>query len=253
MAKSRGFKMSKMSVPTRRIRIPPTLYAGSVMLMVLALNGCQPYRETVYTPTPKAGALPVVSYKKTFQQRGFYYTVAKGDTVAKLSRTYGVEPAQIIRINKLDSNGTVEIGQSLFIPASGAAPASKAPSSASIREPIRLKGGALRFLIPLKGESSVKNNQLYITAKDSFTVSAAEDGMVTYAGYLKGYGETLIVEHRQGFSTVYANLSSRLKATNQRVVKGESIAEVARSGNGKVLQFQLRKSGEMVNPIKYFN
>lgn len=251
--KSRGFKMIRIPAKTKAKILPYVTFLGIVAFAVIAFNGCQPYRESVYEPSGRpGGAIPQVSYKKTFQQRGFYYTVAKGDTISKISRAFGVDTAQIIKINKLDSTGTIEIGQSLFIPTSSSG-TSHAPASASIRTPIRLKGGPLRFVLPLRGESSLKNNQLYITARDSITVTAAEEGMVTYAGYLKGYGETLIVEHRQGFSTVYSNLSTRLKSTNQRVAKGENIAEVARSGNGKVLQFQLRKSGEMVNPLKYVN
>ena len=79
-------------------------------------------------------------------------------------------------------------------------------------------------------------------------VQAVQDGQVVLVDQnLKGYGKTLILQHSNDFSTVYAKNSEILVVPGQRVRKGDLIARV----NSK-LYFELRKNLKAEDPALYF-
>jgi len=204
--------------------------------------GCQPYRTTPSYRLPSPPALESVSFKDTLQKRGRYYTVQKGDTVYSIARRYNADPAQILKINKTTGSGAITPGQSLFIPGSGM-------SSGTILVPRRASSGRnrlLSFAMPMQGQRAVKNNEMVINASGDTIVSAAEEGLVTFNGTLRGYGSTVIIEHGQGLSTVYANLAKSYGALGRRVQKGERIGEVSNT-----LRFQIRRGTQVLDPRKY--
>jgi murein DD-endopeptidase MepM/ murein hydrolase activator NlpD len=81
-------------------------------------------------------------------------------------------------------------------------------------------------------------------------VVAADDGEVIYAGYYGGYGNTIIVDHGGGISTLYAHLSKILVGEGQSVKRGERIGLVGSTGisTGPHLHFEVRKDGQHVSP-----
>ena len=87
------------------------------------------------------------------------------------------------------------------------------------------------------------------------TVRVIYWGRVVYSGWLRGYGNTVIVDHTKGDYTLYAHLS-RVKVQVGDVLKSrQEIGIMGRSGalDGKVaLYFELRLSGKPVNPIYWF-
>ena len=84
-------------------------------------------------------------------------------------------------------------------------------------------------------------------------VYAAAAGRVTFAGRQKAYGKIVIIDHGNDVSTVYAHLSETAVRRDQRVEAGEMIGKVGVSGNatGSHLHFELRISGEAVDPLDY--
>jgi len=84
-------------------------------------------------------------------------------------------------------------------------------------------------------------------------VYASAPGRVTYAGRQKGYGRVVIIHHGSEVSTVYAHLSETDVRRDQRVDAGDMIGKVGVSGNasGSHLHFELRISGEAVDPLDY--
>jgi len=82
-------------------------------------------------------------------------------------------------------------------------------------------------------------------------IYAALDGVVTYAGKARGYGNLITVDHGNGVVTAYGHESVTLVKEGDIVHKGEKIAEVGRAGNatGPHLHFELRVDGVQQNPL----
>jgi murein DD-endopeptidase MepM/ murein hydrolase activator NlpD len=84
-------------------------------------------------------------------------------------------------------------------------------------------------------------------------VYAAGGGTVTFAGRQKGYGKVVIIDHGRDISSVYAHLSATTVRKGEKVEAGQHVGKVGVSGNatGSHLHFELRVSGEAVNPLDY--
>jgi len=83
-------------------------------------------------------------------------------------------------------------------------------------------------------------------------VYAVAEGVVKYAGWLGGYGKTVIIKHSNGFETLYGHLSSILVKAGDRVGQGHMIGRVGSTGlsTGPHLHFEVRKDGRLLNPLK---
>ena len=84
-------------------------------------------------------------------------------------------------------------------------------------------------------------------------IYAAQAGTVEYAGWISGYGNAVIINHGGGISTLYGHCQSLDVSTGQSVAQGELIAECGSTGNstGPHCHFEVRVSGEPVNPLEY--
>ncbi|WP_394538631.1 peptidoglycan DD-metalloendopeptidase family protein [Lysobacter enzymogenes] len=91
---------------------------------------------------------------------------------------------------------------------------------------------------------------LLIGAPAGATVKAVGDGTVVYSEWMTGYGLLLIVDHGNGYMSLYANNDALLKDAGATVKKGDAIATVGSSGgHGRpALYFELRRGGQPVNP-----
>ena len=136
--------------------------------------------------------------------------------------------------------------------APSATPASTAaPTAASADE-------GLAFIWPasgplLGGFDEAKNKGLDIGGKAGDAVMAAADGQVVYAGSgLRGYGNLLILKHNNTFLTAYAHNQTLLVKEDQKVKKGQKIAEMGSSdsASGVKLHFEIRRQGKPVDPAK---
>ena len=84
-------------------------------------------------------------------------------------------------------------------------------------------------------------------------IRSATDGIVIMAQYYGGYGYTIIVQHANSLSTLYAHLSAFNSQVNDYVVAGQQIGECGTTGlsTGPHLHFEVRQSGAPVNPLPY--
>lgn len=85
------------------------------------------------------------------------------------------------------------------------------------------------------------------------TIKAADAGTVTFAGVQSGYGNVVIVDHKNGYVTYYGHLSSISVSVGQRLEQGGKIGIMGNTGRstGTHLHFEIRKNGTAVNPLKY--
>ncbi len=97
------------------------------------------------------------------------------------------------------------------------------------------------------------NKGIVISAPVGKKVKSVYDGRVIYTGWLKGYGQLLILDHGGGFYTLFAYLDRVLKKRGERVTKGEVVAVVGDTGpySEAGLYFEIRKKGVPQDPAKW--
>ena len=84
-------------------------------------------------------------------------------------------------------------------------------------------------------------------------VVAAADGIVTYAGWLGGYGNCVMINHGEGVVTLYGHGNKILTSVNTKVKQGDVIMEVGSTGNstGPHLHFEVRVNGTCTSPWQF--
>jgi murein DD-endopeptidase MepM/ murein hydrolase activator NlpD len=85
------------------------------------------------------------------------------------------------------------------------------------------------------------------------TVRAADSGRVIFSGWYGGYGQTVVIDHGNGLSTLYAHASRLFVREGQTVEQGQPVAAVGSTGlsTGPHLHFEVRRNGNPVNPMGY--
>lgn len=133
------------------------------------------------------------------------------------------------------------------------------------KEEIYYRGGKLAW--PLKGaitspygsrihpvfKTRANHTGIDIDGNTGDPVRAANDGEVLYSGWLRGYGQVVIIDHGGSLTTVYAHLSKISVGESAKVKRGDIIGRVGATGvaTGPHLHFEVRVNGGTANPMKY--
>ena len=90
-------------------------------------------------------------------------------------------------------------------------------------------------------------------AETGTPIVAAADGIVTYAGWLGGYGNCVMISHGNGVVTLYGHGNKVLTTVGKEVKQGETIMELGSTGNstGPHCHFEVRVNGSYTNPLNY--
>jgi lipoprotein NlpD len=209
-----------------------------------------------------------------------YYTIRQGDTLTRIGLDHGQAWRDLAKWNNLDNPHLIETGQVIrVVPPNttvdasgvvvrpvanpGAQPVKPANTAADANNKTPTPTAApaeegVGFIWPANGPllgsfDDAKNKGLDIGGKAGDAVMAAADGQVVYAGSgLRGYGNLLILKHNSTFLTAYAHNQSLLVKEDQKVKKGQKIAEMGNSdsANGVKLHFEIRRQGKPVDPAK---
>ncbi len=243
-----------------------------------------PHSEPELLKTPEASRTTGAS--PTPDARRLTHTVAAGQTLYRIARTYEIPVEALMEANGITDPRTLGLGQVLVIPGAtenreivppGAQEApevavaeSKAappPAQQARAEPkkrptaVTLPKGPGVLDWPLRGvlygkygrKGSERHDGIDLAAPTGTPVKTAKAGTVLYAGEQKGYGRIAIIDHGGGLVTLYAhNRDVRVK-TGQKVRDGQVVATVGSSGrtSGPHLHFEVRKDGMPVDPLKY--
>lgn len=107
-----------------------------------------------------------------------------------------------------------------------------------------------RFGAPREG-GGLSWKGLFIRAAQGSAVKAIAAGQVVFADWLRGFGNLVIVDHGEGYMSLYSNNESLYKQVGERVQPGDAIASVGNSGGqpDTGLYFEMRHQSRPVNPL----
>ena len=102
-------------------------------------------------------------------------------------------------------------------------------------------------------DSGLSWKGLFISAKAGRDVKAVAGGRVVYADWLRGFGNLLILDHGDGYMSLYGNNESLLKQVGEEAKAGDTIAAAGNSGGNpdSGLYFELRFQGKPFDPIPW--
>ncbi|MFH0979898.1 MAG: peptidoglycan DD-metalloendopeptidase family protein [Candidatus Roizmanbacteria bacterium] len=192
---------------------------------------------------------------------GVVHKVASGDTVYSIAKKYGVTAQNIVNYiwNDFADPDTFALnaGQILYVPDGVIRPAaiSSPQFIAQIQAGVR---GSSNFIWPTSGNVT-QNPVWYHMALDiannaAPAIIAADSGTVTYAGCVGySYGCSVIIDHGNGYQTLYAHLSSYIPDAGASVSQGQQIGVMGSSGRstGTHLHFEVRSEGTLLNPWNF--
>ena len=192
------------------------------------------------------------------------YVVQRGDTLYSIAQRHGTTVANLSSLNRISNPSQLEVGQRLTVRGGTAARSSASTatasraSAASSSQPTRAAdAAAISWEWPVRGnvitQFSNTTRGIDIAGTVGTPINAAADGTVSYVGNgLRGLGNLVLVTHSNGFITAYAHNSRITVQTNERVKKGQKIAELGDTdATSPRLHFQVRRNGTPVNPLSY--
>ena len=102
-------------------------------------------------------------------------------------------------------------------------------------------------------DTYVNKKGIEIKTRGGSPIRSVSSGSVVYADWLKGYGLVVIVDHKNGFFSLYAHSSKLLVKEGESVEMGQTIGETGETGltEGNTLYFELRKGTKPVDPLRW--
>lgn len=202
-----------------------------LILYILFLSGC--------------ATVPQLKPPITPQIPGIYHRVERGQTLWRISKIYNVDLEEIVSINRISDAASIEVGQLIFIPRRNKPQYSpyKSPSQDDFTWPVKGR------VITSFGQTynNMINKGINIQPQKIRDVLAAASGRVVfYTDNFEGFGKTIIIDHNNGFMTVYAKNSEVFVKAGDFVQKGTPVAKV-----NNYLHFQIRKGHIPQNPYFY--
>lgn len=192
---------------------------------------------------------------------GVYHQVGQDDTLETIAATYKVEPAAIINypLNELDpDNPVIEAGQWLVVPGGQKPFVPRTVTAYSGPVPENATSGTGIFGWPTSGTITqaywAGHKGLDIAGWLGAPIAASDSGHVVYSGWDDtGYGNMIVIDHSNGFQTLYAHLQTAYVSAGDNVSKGQQIAEMGSTGRstGPHLHFEIRQGTILRNPIGF--
>lgn len=195
---------------------------------------------------------------------GVSHKVQKGESIYTIAKKYGINPQPIVDFpfNNIGEDLAINVGQVLIVP--GGEPPTPVPQPRPqapkylAQVPSDISGSG--FIWPTSGAIS----QYYawyhpgidIANPAAPAIVAADSGTVLVAGYpdRQGYGNRILIDHGNGYQTLYAHLSEIYVSTEpgkNTVKKGQVIARMGSTGRstGTHLHLEIKLNGRALNPL----
>ena len=234
------------------------------------MGGCaiQPAKSRVPAQLEKEiktieGVKSTTAYQPPISGEKTTYTVKKGDTLWRISKSFGVSVETILRANHITNTKDLKVGQKLIIPASGKSYTS--PTTHSSYTPTsNITGGisSKGFIWPAKGQivsqfgeirNGAKNMGIYILPQPGQKVVAAKKGAVEAVTDADDGTLVIVIKHDGGSRTIYGCRSNPMVGEGSYVEQGQPIASISQTstGNPSEINFKIYVKDKPVNPLAY--
>lgn len=191
---------------------------------------------------------------------GIVHKVASGETIYTIAKKYHTNAQKILNFpfNSFEDMDTFSLmsGQTLYVPDGTIEP--EKPVYQFIASIQAGAQGSSNFIWPTSGVITQYyvwyHQALDIANPSAPPVLAADSGTVTYAGCINwGYGCHIIINHGNGYQTLYAHLSSYTVEVGNSVSQGSQIGIMGSTGRstGTHLHFEIRSGGQLLNPLGF--
>lgn len=189
---------------------------------------------------------------------GIIYTVKKGDTLESIVQKNNIRMETVLDVNELSSEN-LNIGQELFLPGVGLDSATLKNAMGEIfKLPIH---SSFRWTSPYGNRiDPIKNVKSFHTGTDmacatGTPIYASMTGKVVYTGISNVFGKYVIIDHANGYKTLYAHMSKIIAVKGQTVGQNTKIGLVGSTGysTGPHLHFTVYKNGEAIDPMTVLN
>ena len=195
---------------------------------------------------------------------GIVHKVGKGETIYSISKKYSTDPQGVVDfpfntfVN--DETFALAVGQTLIVPegvmpkvtpwSPGAYIARRTPDAGSVSAT-----GA--FVWPASGTISQAfrwyHQGIDIANKGGPAILAADSGRVSAADWSGGYGNRVVIDHGNGFQTLYGHLARIYVTSGQTVNRGDQVGLMGSTGRstGIHLHFEIIRNGSKLDPLVY--
>ncbi len=231
---------------------------GSGLAVVCLFCGCaagtHPARVTL---DPPAAPAPAVTPETDELPLGVFHRVLPGQTLWRIARTYEVAVEKIVAVNSILDPSRISPGDMLWIPGV------RDTLDVKVHIPERV-AAAGEWIWPVRNGTVLsgfgasrrthRHGGIDIQGVARQPVLASRSGRVVFAGAgLRGYGKTIILDHRDGMQSLYAHNSALLVRLGERVEQGQSIARIGRTGNATTdhCHFEIRLNDRRVDPMHW--
>ena len=198
---------------------------------------------------------------------GVSHEVKTGDTLESVAKKYSAEQQAIVDFpfNDVPDDFKLRVGQLLIVP-DGSPPELKAPPKPKVQPQYLAQGPAspafnapfgASFIWPTGGQIT----QYYawyhpgidIANRAAPGVAASDGGVVVVAGWpdAQGYGNRVVVDHGNGYRSLYAHLSNIYVSVGQTVSRGQLVGQMGSTGRstGTHLHLEIHYKGVPINPL----
>ncbi len=197
---------------------------------------------------------------------GVVHMVKSGETIYSIAKKYDTDAQSMVdfpfNIFTNDETFALAIGQTLYVPDGVKTEVTWSPAS-SIARVLTPDAGAVSatgtWIWPAAGRITQPwrpwHTAIDIANKAGGSILAADSGRVVVAGWPDnfGYGNRVVIDHGNGFRTLYAHLSKFNVVAGQSVKRGDVLGAMGSTGRstGTHLHFEIRQTGVGLNPLSF--
>jgi murein DD-endopeptidase MepM/ murein hydrolase activator NlpD len=225
-------------VAANNIANPNRIYVGQVLQLG---GGAAAQAAPAPAPAP-APAAPAASPPAAPS----VYVVQTGDTLHQIAVRLGVTIQALAAANNLLNPNLIYAGQQLTVPAPGTVPGGP-PGQPGL------------FIWPVESRNVIQwfhygHSAIDIVVPVGSTIWAAAGGVVEFAGWNQyGYGNLVVIDHQNGYRTLYAHHDSLLVASGDTVAQGDPIGLSGSTGRSNMphLHLEIVLDWQRLNPCAY--